>query len=62
MPCRWYAGNTETGPSPYQSGVPSDIVTGEKPICPTTRPSSFATSDTVRAPAVRSAVMMNCSV
>ena len=26
MPCRWWAGNTATGPSAYQSVVPSEMV------------------------------------
>ncbi len=38
------------------------MVTGEKAICPTTRPSISATRDTTRALAARSAAMMNCSV
>jgi hypothetical protein len=62
MPFRWCSGKTETGPRPYQFGVPSEMVTGEKAICPITRPSISATSDTVRALAARSASMMNCSV
>ena len=62
MPWRWYSGNTETGPRPYQFGLPSETVTGEKATCPTTRPSSSATSDTVSALAARSSMMMNCSV
>ena len=61
MPCRWYSGNTETGPRPYQFRVPSEMVRGEKAICPITRPSTSATSDIVRALAMRSAAMINCS-
>ncbi len=53
MPCLWNSGNTETGPSPYQFGVPSEMITGENAICPTKRPSTSATSDTVRALAAR---------
>ncbi len=62
MPFRWCSGKTETGPSPYQLGVPSEMVTGEKAICPITRPSISATRDTARAPAARSASTMKCSV
>jgi len=62
MPCRWYSGNTETGPRPYQFRVPSEMVTGENAICPITRPSTSATSETVRALAARSASITNCSV
>ena len=40
----------------------SEIVTGENAMCPTTRPSTSATSEIVRALAARSAEMMNCSV
>src|SRR5271169_4709679 len=59
---RWYVGSTETGPSPYQFVVPSEITTGENAICPTTRPSTSATSDKVKTFAERRASMMNCSV
>jgi len=38
------------------------MVTGENAMCPTTRPSASATSETVSAPAARSASTMNCSV
>jgi hypothetical protein len=38
------------------------MVAGEKAICPMTRRSSSATSETERALAARSASMMNCSV
>ena len=40
----------------------SDIVTGEKAICPIKRPSNSATRDTARALVARSASMINCSV
>ena len=45
FPLRWHSGKTDTGPSPYQFGEPSEIVTGENAICPTTRPSTSATSE-----------------
>lgn len=50
------------GPKPYQSGVPSESATGEKAMCPTTRPSISATSEIVRALAARSSEMIICSV
>jgi hypothetical protein len=62
MPLRWYSGSTETGPSPYQFMVPSEMFTGENAICPTTRPSTSATNDMVKAFADCRASMMNCSV
>ena len=62
MPLRWKSGCTETGPRPYQSLVPSDMVTGENAICPATRLSTSATNDNVRAFADRNASMINCSV
>jgi hypothetical protein len=62
MPCRWYFGNTDTGPSPYQFRVPSETAKGENATCPTTRPFASATRDTVKALAARRAPMMNSSV
>lgn len=62
VPLRWYSGNTETGPRPYQFVVPSEIATGENAIYATTRLSTSATKDTGRAYAARSASIMNHSV
>ena len=43
------------GPRPYQCGLPSLMVTGEKQRWPTTRPACSATSDRLSAPAWRKA-------
>jgi len=61
IPCRCSSGKTDTGPSPNQAVLPSEMVTGENAICPATRPSSSATRDTARASAARSASITNCS-
>lgn len=44
---------TYTGPSPNQSSVPTDSVTGDATTWPTTSPTHSATSDTQSAPAQR---------
>ncbi|TWG88539.1 hypothetical protein L599_005100000180 [Luteimonas sp. J16] len=62
MPRPWCPGATETGPMPCQPAAPPLISTGDAPACPTTTPSSVATSETDRQPASRSARTMNCSV
>ena len=62
IPCLWNSGNTEIGPIPYQRRVPSEKVTGEKAMWPTTFPLISATRDTVSALAARKALTINCSV
>lgn len=58
MPFLCNSGKTEMGPMPYQPGLPSEMVTGEKAACPTTLSPATATSEMVSAFASRNALII----
>ena len=62
MPCRCHSDRTATGHRPCQLADAPSIQTGEKAICPVSRPFSSAIRDIVRASPVRSRLTIQPSL